>query len=37
MTELSPAEQAFRELLADPKAYGKWAARVRAEWRRKRA
>jgi uncharacterized membrane protein YjjP (DUF1212 family) len=30
--DLSEAERAFRELIADPKAYAKWAAEVRVAW-----
>jgi hypothetical protein len=29
---LTPAEQAFRELIARPKEYAKWAADTRRAW-----
>jgi hypothetical protein len=29
---LTPAEEAFRELLQDPRGYARWAARVRSRW-----
>lgn len=32
MTDLTDAELAFRALLRDPKAYAKWAEKVRARW-----
>ena len=30
--DLTDKEQAFRALLRDPKAYAKWAEKVRARW-----